>query len=235
MKVDLNVARDPSYFPRLGFCSGSEGGSCFEREALGRPGEVVWAGRLWFAAPPEEVALAEVRILRASPSLRSAPSGPSLSLVRCPPRFAQGTNQRLFLGLGSRIEDEVCSRERTTQTPSPDTRTRTCQCSTVCPLFQAQRRNGGQKMRRSTAKALLISKSIQSLHNGRRIFGGPSECEGDVAKYERYLRAPKPSRRTAGTSRRSTLGAKPCRTEEQCQETGRSCDGRGRDGARVGG
>ena len=103
---------------------------------------------------------------------RSAPSGPSLSLVRCPPRFAQGTNQRLVLGLGSRIEDEVCSRERTTQTPSPDTRTRTCQCSTVCPLFQAQRRNGGQKMRRSSAKALLISKSIQWLHDGRRIFGG---------------------------------------------------------------
>ena len=184
---------------------------------------------------PERLCWRRLVFCERHSSLRSAPSGPSLSLVRCPPRFAQGTNQRLVLGLGSRIEDEVCSRERTTQTPSPDTRTRTCQCSTVCPLFQAQRRNGGQKMRRSTAKALLISKSIQSLHNGRRIFGGPSECEGDVAKYERYLRAPKPSRRTAGTSRRSTLGAKPCRTEEQCQETGRSCDGRGRDGARVGG
>ena len=42
------------------------------------------------------------------PRIRSAPSGPSLSLVRYPPRFAQGTNQRLFLGLGSRIRDSVC-------------------------------------------------------------------------------------------------------------------------------
>ena len=38
--------------------------------------------------------------------------------------------------------------------------------------------DGGQKMRRSHPKALLNRKSIQWLHNGRRIFGGPSVSEG---------------------------------------------------------
>ena len=42
------------------------------------------------------------RFAGVSPSAqRSAPSGPSLSLVRCPRACAQGTNQRSFLGLGS--------------------------------------------------------------------------------------------------------------------------------------
>ena len=45
--------------------------------------------------------------MQRPPSLRSAPSGPSLSLVRCPPRFAQGTNQRSLLGLGSRSRTTV--------------------------------------------------------------------------------------------------------------------------------
>ena len=79
------------------------------------------------------------------PSLRSAPSGPSLSLVRCPPRFAQGTNHRLFLGLGSRSEQALGYAKRAQHKSAIGRR--------FAP-YPSAASDGGQKMRRSTAKTL---------------------------------------------------------------------------------
>ena len=110
-------------------------------------------------------------------SRRSAPSGPSLSLVRCPPRFAQGTNHRSLLVLGSQIEDHGGYRSRTTQTPSLIRELERAIARRLAP-YPSAASDGGQKMRRSHPKALLNRKSIQWLHNGRRIFGGPSVSEG---------------------------------------------------------
>ena len=175
-------------------------------------------------------------------SLRSAPSGPRSRSSAIPRACAQGTNQRLFLGLGSRIRDSVCVVRRPPfshyvlgRTPASERRNprrgsfikrflgfrgarswrswskaakseprRGFEQRKSHPLGGASSRrggpaersekgdaaqhtrvtarqfapypsaasDGGQKMRRPPAKALLISKSIQQPHDGKRIFGG---------------------------------------------------------------
>ena len=159
---------------------------------------------------------------------RSAPSGPSLSLVRYPPRFAQGTNRRLFPGSGSRIRDEVRVVQRppfslrsagpprlTSRPPEggcsqalswllwfafmamvvvgSKKRTRTCQWSTVSPLFasaastmggsdEAQRGAGGRaRSARMDTRKIRASANTTSLHavarsnSARKVFKGVRE------------------------------------------------------------
>ena len=101
------------------------------------------------------------------PRIRSAPSGPSLSLVRCPPRFAQGTNHRLFLGLGLRSRTTVVL-ERELERGSG---------RRLAP-YPSAASDGGQKMRRSTAKAPPNSQMNPTTSQRQTHFRGAERMRG---------------------------------------------------------